>query len=233
MVTTSVCWISRASFFSGQYASRHKSFFVKFPHFYDTWNTTSWPALLQQAGYYVGHIGKWQYANSKGYVERLFNYSHLFEGWHIYKGKYNVDVARDDALEFLEKRPKDKPFALTIAYYPPKAVGDSFEPGAQWQPKQQTRLTYYENVTIPEPPYDVNASYLKLPWFFQTDKTGKEGRRRWMSRYNGRKQYQEGMKNYYSLITDVDASIQEIVDELKRQDLMDNTLLLFTADNGL
>lgn len=231
MVTTSVCWISRASFFSGQYASRHKSFFLKFPHFYDTWNTTSWPALLQKAGYYVGHIGKWQYVNPDGFVDRLFNYSHFFEGWHIYRNRYNVDVARDDTFEFLEKRPKDKPFALTIAYYPPKAVGDTPEPGSQWQPKPETRPTYYENVTIPVPPYDVNASWNKLPWFFPKD--GMEGRRRWESRYNTTEQFQEGMKNYYGLITDVDASIKEVVDELKRQDLMDNTLILFTADNGL
>jgi len=27
------------------------------------------------------------------------------------------DLARDDAIEFLQTRPKDKPFAMTVALY--------------------------------------------------------------------------------------------------------------------
>ena len=33
-VTTSICWISRASYFTGQYASRHKSMRLREPQFY-------------------------------------------------------------------------------------------------------------------------------------------------------------------------------------------------------
>ena len=39
---------------------------------------------------------------------------------------------------------------MTVAFYPPKAVGVSKEPGGQWTPKKEFRAVY-DNVTIPEP----------------------------------------------------------------------------------
>ena len=231
MVTTSICWISRATLFTGQYVSRHKSVSVRRTEFYNTWNT-SWPGLLRSHGYYTGHIGKWQYLNPDRFVEKnLFNHTNLFEGSHYFRGKYAADKTRDDTIEFLRNRPKDRPFAMTAAFYPPKAVGMSHEPGAQWTPKPETRAKFYENETIPEPPYNVEESYQKMPWFFHVYE--KEGRYRWNQRFNGTHKYQAAMKNYYSLVTEVDQACREIVDELKAQGLYEDTLIIFTADNGV
>jgi len=130
-VTTSICWQSRATLFTGQWASRHQSFKLKCPHFAKgkNWNHT-WPALLQQkAGYYVGHVGKWQYhSENKG----RFDWSSYFEGKHVFRkqGK-NIaaeDFAKNETIRFLNDRPKDKPFAVTVAFYPPKPVSNSQEP---------------------------------------------------------------------------------------------------------
>jgi arylsulfatase A-like enzyme len=57
-VTTAICMVSRASLLSGQYMSRHKI---------NDFNTDfkkealaqTYPALLKQAGYRLGFIGKW------------------------------------------------------------------------------------------------------------------------------------------------------------------------------
>jgi arylsulfatase A-like enzyme len=40
------------------------------------------------------------------------------------------------------------------------------------------------------------------------------------------------MKNYYRLITEVDATCGRVLEELKRQGALDNTLVIFTGDNG-
>lgn len=53
-VTTSVCWVSRATLYTGQYVSRHKSTEPMKPEFYAGWNKT-FPYLLREAGYYFGH----------------------------------------------------------------------------------------------------------------------------------------------------------------------------------
>jgi hypothetical protein len=78
-VTTSICWQSRATLFSGQWASRHRSFKLRCPHFTvgKAWNN-SWPAILRRNGYFVGHIGKWQYHNSD--AGSRFDWGSFFEG---------------------------------------------------------------------------------------------------------------------------------------------------------
>jgi arylsulfatase A-like enzyme len=231
MVTTSICWISRATLFTGQYASRHKSILLSGPEFYKTWHNSTWPALLRQAGYFTGHIGKWQYSNPKKTVQGFFDFAKIFEGRHRYNQKSAAEKARDMFFKFLMQKPDDKPFAITIAFYPPKAIGTSSEPGAQWNPKPQIRQQYYGNVTIPRPPYDVNASYNKLPWFFHSFTNA--ARKRWEERYQTDLQYQESMKNYYSLVTEVDDACREILEELQRRELLNDTMVIFTTDNGL
>jgi arylsulfatase len=232
-VTTSVCWQSRATLFTGQWASRHKSYKLKCPHFAKgkNWNST-WPAILRDDGYHVGHVGKWQYYNDR---KELFDFQYFFEGKHWYpngRGKPKIageDKARDATIKFLNARPKEKPFALTVAFYPPKPVGSSDKPGGQWMPKNITRALY-DNITIREP-YNLAKSYNLLPNFLKRNRTA--ARARWRERYSTPEHYQEAMKMTYALITQVDQACKEIVDELKKQDLFNNTMIIFTTDNGM
>ena len=53
---------------------------------------------------------------------------------------------------------------------------------------------------------------------------------RWYGRFYGK--YQQGMKNYYRLISQVDAACREIVQDLDRQKLLQDTMVIFTTDNG-
>ena len=41
------------------------------------------------------------------------------------------------------------------------------------------------------------------------------------------------MENIYALITQVDQAYKEIVDELKKQDFYNSTMIMFTTDNGV
>ena len=90
--TTSICWISRATLFTGQYVSRHGSTHLRYPRFtYEGhWNRT-WPYMLQQNGYWVGHVGKWQFRDAGNFMKTAFNYSHHFEGRHWVGSKANHD----------------------------------------------------------------------------------------------------------------------------------------------
>jgi arylsulfatase len=236
-VTTSICWVSRATLFTGQYVSRHKSYRLKTPEFYKNW-TDSWPYLLQQkAGYYTGHIGKWQYYDTPEQLlknKKLFNYTNIFEGQHQYRVRGKVisaaEKTRQEVQNFLDLRPRDRPFALTAAFYPPKAIGNSFEPGGQWFPLDSTRAAFYDNETIPHP-YNETDAYNRLPYFFH--KYERTARNRWKERFEGEERYQAAMKNYYSLITEVDTACREIVEALERQGILNETLIIFTTDNGL
>jgi len=229
-VTTSVCWMSRATLWMGQYSSRHKSYKLLCPRFgsRENWNH-SWIKLLQNTGYYIGHVGKWQYYTKK--TKKYFNWSYLFEGHHwekIYGGTvlHAADLAKMKALEFLDKRPKDKPFVLSVAFYPPKPVGSGRAPGHQWSPTNETKKLY-ENVTIPRPEHE--ESFQKLPEFLKRGAAvGRFGQR-----YPTEEHFQASMRNYYALVTGVDQACKGIVEKLKAEGLYNNTMIIFTTDNGM
>jgi arylsulfatase len=227
-VTTSICWISRATLFTGQYLSRHKSSKLFRTVFYDKWNTT-WPFLLQQKkDYYVGHIGKWQFDRPE-FVTKSFNWTRLFEGSHYHNipGKgwvHTTDHTRDSTIDFLRERPKDKNFALTVAFYPPKAVGGA----TPYNPKRESAFLY-TNVTIPPPVEDpeIGWSHLNRTVFTSTNQA-----RKTYGLFDTKEKYQKNMKAMYRMINEVDAACGSIIDELQRQDLLDSTMIIFTADNG-
>ncbi|MDQ3812726.1 MAG: sulfatase-like hydrolase/transferase, partial [Armatimonadota bacterium] len=59
-----------------------------------------------------------------------------------------------------------------------------------------------------------------------------EGRVRWHWRFDTPEKYQEMMKNYYRLAAEVDATCGRVLDELKKQGVLDSTLVIFAGDNG-
>ena len=232
-VTTSVCWMSRATLWMGQYASRHKSYNLRcaWMAIPQNWKH-SWVKILQKSGYYIGHIGKWQYWTST--TTKLFDWAYLFEGrhWELRFGGIKIhasDVAVEQAMKFFDERPvKDQPFVLSVAFYPPKAVGDSRLPGQQFQPTNETKKIY-ENFTVPLP--ESNTSHYKLPVFLQHERSAAKAR--FYERYRSMEHYQASMRNYYALVTGVDEACRKIIDRLKEEGLYNNTMIIFTTDNGL
>ena len=223
-VTTSICWVSRATWFTGQYMSRHDSPKVRNPNFYQRWNA-SYPAILQKAGYYTGHVGKWQYADYD-FVKAHYNFTSLVEGYHWgrVKGKrtHITDINKDAGIQFLQERPKDAPFMLGVAFYAPKAVGEGSQ---QYNPKNET-FERYVNATIPIPP----NTFDKLPEFLKSEKL--DARKRYFQRFGTPELYQRMMKEYFAMIEDVDSACKAIYDELDKQGILNETMIIFTTDNG-
>jgi arylsulfatase A-like enzyme len=131
----------------------------------------------------------------------------------------------NDALEFLASRPKEKPFCLTLAFFATHAEDHNPK---QFLPQPQS-MNLYKDITIPVPTNATEESWKRLPAFF-TNKN--EGRNRWTWRFDTPEKYQEMMKNYYRLATEVDATCGRVIKELKAQGVYENTLIIFTTDNG-
>lgn len=224
-VTTSICGVSRATLFTGQWMSRHGN--PAFQMFKTPWAET-YPALLRTNGYFVGHVGKWH--NGKFPAEN-FDFGRSYAGTHWIKQKdgTQIHVTRkneNDAMEFLRTRPKDKPFCLTLAFFATHAEDGNPK---QYLPQPES-LSRYEDVTIPVPKNATDDSFRRLPPFIAHEKN--EGRNRWHWRFDSPEKFQTMMKNYYRLATEVDAVCGKVVAELERQGLLDNTLVIFTTDNG-
>src|SRR6185436_13816976 len=62
-VTSSICNVSRATMFTGQYLRRHRIFEFDTPFTREQWNVC-YPKLLRNAGYRTGFIGKFGVGDS-------------------------------------------------------------------------------------------------------------------------------------------------------------------------
>ena len=223
-VTTSICGISRANLYTGQWASRNGCH--GFNMFRTPWNET-YPGLLRANGYHVGHVGKWH--NGK-IPKDQFDFATSYAGRHWYQtpeyGRIHVTQRNEkDAIKFLSERPKDKPFCLTLCFFATHAEDghkDQFLP-------QPESMELYKDVTIPTPNVDMDESWKRLPSFFNRQN---EGRNRFHWRFDKPEKYQRMMKNYYRMATEVDTTCGVVLDELKKQNALDNTLVIFTTDNG-
>jgi arylsulfatase A-like enzyme len=223
-VTTSICGVSRATLFTGQWMARHGN--QGFQMFTTPWAET-YPGRLRAQGYFTGHIGKWH--NGKFPAEH-FDFGRSYAGTHWIKQPDGTRIHvtqknENDALEFLRQRPTDRPFCLTLAFFATHAEDANPE---QFLP-QPASMAWYQDTAIPVPTNATDASWKRLPPFFTEQN---EGRVRWRWRFDTPEKYQRMMKNYYRLATEVDAACGRVLDELQRQGVLDQTLVIFTTDNG-
>jgi arylsulfatase A-like enzyme len=91
-------------------------------------------------------------------------------------------------------------------------------------------MSLYQDTVVPVPLTATDESWKRMPPFFNE---GTESRRRWHRRYDEPDKYQHMMKNMYRLITEVDSAIGNVLQVLQEQDAIDNTLIIFTTDNGV
>jgi arylsulfatase A-like enzyme len=223
-VTTSICGVSRASLYTGQWMSRHGN--LGFDAFKTPWETT-YPGVLRKNGFWVGHIGKW---HNGAFPQEKYDFGRAYSGkhWITEADGSQIHVTKKnekDALDFFSTRPKDQPFCLTLAFFATHAEDSNPK---QFLP-QPGSMELYKDVSIPVPSNATEESWKRLPAFFNEQN---EGRNRWKWRFDTPEKYQEMMKNYYRLATEVDAACGRVIEELKRQDLYENTLVIFTTDNG-
>lgn len=224
-VTTSICGVSRATLFTGQWMSRHGN--RGFKPFDTPWSQT-YPGLLRENGYYIGHVGKWH--NGK-FPAQHFDFGRSYYGthWTEMPDGTKVHVTKrneNDALEFLRTRPSEKPFCLTVSFFATHAEDKN---PLQFLPQPQSMKLYQDDL-IPVPSNATNESFQRLPEFIANEKN--EGRNRWHWRFDTPEKYQTMMKNYYRLATEVDSTCGRVLDELKSQGVLDHTLVIFTTDNG-
>ena len=224
-VTTAICGVSRASLLTGQWMSRHGN--PAFQMFKTPWSET-YPGLLRTNGYWVGHVGKWH--NGK-FPAGQYDFGRSYQGTHWMKQPdgsmiHVTQKNEKDAMEFLRTRPADKPFCLTVAFFATHAEDSN---PLQYLPQPES-MKLYQDITVPVPVNATDESFHRLPPFIANEKN--EGRVRWRWRFDTPEKFQTMMKNYYRLATEVDTTCGRVLEELKKQGVLEHTLVIFTGDNG-
>ncbi len=226
-VTTSICMSSRASIFTGVYLRNHKINDFRTPFTKEQYGRT-YPVLLRQAGYRTGFIGKWGVGNEM--PEDQFDYFAGFPGQGHYfpkrpdKSVHLTEVMGEQAAEFLRGCSARQPFCLSVSFKAPH-VQDEDPQQFLYSPKS---AELYKDVEIPVPK-TADPRYLrKLPLEIQRS----EARRRWAVRFGTPELYQESVKSYYRLITEVDTVVGRIREQLRRMKADGDTVVVYSADNG-
>ena len=245
-VTTSICWISRNTLATGVYSSVHRhtriSDSIMFNHSHFDWMDTTFP-LLRRHGYFTGLVGKWHAPAPTKPMKAAFDLTRLYYGDHVFyrhdRLRHVTDVNGEDAMSFLHtwndkyrrtKNPstdaEDRPFFLQVSFFATHAW-DNHDP--EYLPMKES-MHLYRNTTIPRPPTATERHYQDLPWFMR--ELNNEAMKRNRGRFDNETNYEHNIKNLYRMATEVDAVVGAVIDELKALGVYDNTLLIFTTDNG-
>ncbi|MCM8532035.1 MAG: sulfatase [Lentisphaeraceae bacterium] len=241
--TTAICMASRANVMTGLYEYKTGCNFSHGTLGTKQWST-SFPILLKKAGYKTGFGGKFGFsitespANERGKHEgerakQDFDFWVGGPGQTNYATKKNPTLAKyakkyphssraygAASIDFIRKSVKEKaPFCMSVFF---KA------PHRPVSPDPMFKDVYKDTVFRKLPNYGRDSgSHLALH-----SQKGRQYPRFKEWGYHTDKSYQKAMRLYHQQIHGVDYAIGMILEELKKQNIADNTVIVFSSDNG-
>ncbi|SMO73475.1 sulfatase family protein [Fodinibius sediminis] len=246
--TNSICTPSRAAILTGQYSHRNGVY---------TLGDTLDPArktvagTFQDHGYQTALIGKWHLKSRPSGFDHynvlpgqgryhdpiLRDSSSWTKGGQEYQG-FVTDVITDLSLQWLNERPKDKPFLLMTHF---KATHEPFNYPERYD-------TLYRDIRMPEPESLYNfypdqtertfegqvleilgGRFEQRPAVYSTDDFSLEGLAKKEARS---KVYQKFVKDFLRSGAAIDENIGRLLDYLDRAGMAENTIVIYTADQG-
>jgi arylsulfatase A-like enzyme len=218
-----VCSPTRATLLSGLMPSQHgvHNYLNAQYNTLDEFDTL--PEILSRAGYACGIVGKWHLGPFDQPGQEDFTHWVVKQGGHtpsFYKTMVMDDTGRKHRIEshttpfwtrhavnFIEKN-KHRPFFLYLAYNGPYGLHTCI----RGEPKNRHAGTYANNEMMSYPREPMH------PWL----RTNREH----ISNVSS-------MRNYASQVSLVDDGVGEVLATLKRIGVERNTLVIFTADQGM
>lgn len=229
-VTTSICCSNRACILTGQHMRRHGIEDFHTPLSAEAFAET-YPALLRKAGYRTGYLGKFAVGWPNPEIRHLSLPEDQFDFWYGFpqtisfkqvvdgEPRYLTDLMTEKAIQFLRENPSDQPFCLTVALKEPHGPWNYFDPNVP---------NVYESATLPPPATFTPEAYDALPDFIQRSLGGRGGHG-WLK---DREAYQERTRTFYRLVSRADLAVGQIMEAVRELGLDDNTVVIFTSDNG-
>jgi len=135
---------------------------------------------------------------------------------HITPGKHSSELFSEAAINFIENRDRSKPFFLYTAFMAPH--------DPRTMPKEFLAMYDIEKTKVPE-------NYLPVHPF---DFAGFDTRDERLAPYPRTENIvKEHLTEYYAMITHLDHCVGNILGKVESEGLLEDTLFIFAADNGL
>ena len=237
--TGSWCQPSRASFLTGLFQSNCKTLRItNYPECeYDPKALPFWPARFREHGYKTACIGKWHLGTDVGHG-RDWDYSVIWdragpkENSHAYYyntlvrynggervplGGYSTDRYTELAVDYIkEKKDNTQPWFLWLCYG--GVHGPYTEAGRH--------LEKYAGTPDTKIPVDIFGPRPTKPEHLK-DLT------RWKKDENGNpKKFDASVKKYNRAVASLDEGVGKVIAALKASGQLENTLVVFTSDQG-
>ena len=233
-VSQSICWVSRTTILTGLTG---RSYGV--PGNHDMAKPEAVETLyvdyLRDAGYRTGFAGKWHAKMPKGWkAQDHFDEFHPIGRNPFYIKqedgtlRHETELIVDRGIEFIENQPRDKPFAMNMWFNACHAEDGDRRPGIGHFPWPRAMDGMYEEDEIAPPHLNDPEIFEKQPGFLKTT----INRERFFWRWNTDKRYRINMRAYLRMVSGIDHAIGRFLKALEEQGLAENTIIVYTADNG-
>jgi arylsulfatase A-like enzyme len=169
---------------------------------------------MNEAGYVSYHYGK--HSNVDKWTHRSFTHSHYINDGQVRRSGHPGEEIANEAIKFMKERDKSRPFFMYLAFAAPH------DP---WVATEENRAHYdLQDILIPQNflsyhPFDNGEMFVRIDQLSPWPRT--EGTIR------------KHLRNYYAVITDLDKQIGRIITTLKEIGEYENTVIIFSSDQGL
>ncbi len=259
-ITSAICTPSRISILLSQYERKHGVNFNSGTSVSPEAWEKSYPLLLREGGYYTGYVGKnhspiGEGGYESGLMEESFDYWYAGHGHlsfypknrhGIFKNaKSNTQIeiiqeGMDDFLDngknlegarrFLDERPKDQPFVLSVCFNLPHNAGTSSMQLKEDDPDMYKSLYRDQNIPLPEN-YIAKADITepKLP----RDVLKVENRQNSYDYVDSPESVTERYIRHMQAMSGIDRLVGNLREKLMDLGLDGNTVIIFTSDHGI
>lgn len=233
-VSQAICWVSRTTILTGltgrSYGTPANPERAR-PDAVQTLYTD----LLREQGYRTGFYGKWHAKMPKDFKrEAHFDEFEAISRNPYYKKqpdgslRHETELIVDRGIEFVKSQPKGKPFALNLWFNACHAEDSDRRPGIGHFPWPRAVDGMYEDIEIAPPRLGDPEIFNAQPNFLQTT----INRERYFWRWNTPQKYQTNMRAYYRMVSGIDGAIGRFLKALEEAGLAENTIIVYSADNG-
>jgi arylsulfatase A-like enzyme len=169
---------------------------------------------LKDAGYFTYHHGK--QSNSAVEIQKKFDVNKTVNDQEVRQSANPGGIICDEAIRLIDERPKDKPFFAYLAFetphdprVAPKRFLDAYDPG---------RIPLPANF-LPQHPFDNGEMTVRDELLAPWPRTPGEIRRH--------------LREYYAVISALDENIGRLLRKLEERQILGDTLIVFSSDQGL